>query len=132
MTTCERNRPYVPTWNWAAFFAAFPWLFYRKMYVFGTLLIFVPPLLGYLFGITGNAGVAAGLAVSTKSLYVQLAMRRLQKADNLGLIGEERQTYLRRAGGVSVLAGVLAGLLYAVLIGLAIFGVYLKRHKSAH
>lgn len=127
-----RNRPYVPTWNWTVFFTSFPWFFYRKMYVLGALLIFVPPLLGYLFGIGGNAGLGVGLAVSGKSLYVHLAMRRLTKADALGLVGEEREAYLRRAGGVSVTAGVLAGLLFAVFVTLAIFGAYLKHHKSAH
>jgi hypothetical protein len=40
----EQCRTYKPSWNWAAFFFGYWWLFYRKMYLFGfvgVLIVFV-------------------------------------------------------------------------------------------
>jgi hypothetical protein len=126
------NKSYAPGWNWVVFFTMFPWYFYRKMYIFGSLSIFLPPLAGYLFGLTGNAGLVGALAVSANSQYVQSAMKRLQKADELGLIGERRQKYLQRAGGVSIVAGTLTGILFALMIALLVLSLYLEHHNPAH
>jgi hypothetical protein len=125
------GNPYVRGWNWIVFFTTFPWFFYRKMYIWGALFIFLPPLLGYLFGLKGNAGIAAGMSVMGNSQYVLSALSRLKKADMLGLVGEERKNYLRRAGGVSIVAGTLSSVLFAAMLAVVILGVYL-RHKSAH
>jgi hypothetical protein len=128
----SRNKMYAPVaFNWTVFFTSYPWFFYRRMYLAGALIIFLPMLAAYLFGFAGNAGFGAGLAVLANSQYVLSGMRRLLKADALGLAGEERQEYLRRAGGVSVVAGVLASISYAAIIALAILGVYLEHHNSA-
>jgi len=126
------NRTYVTSWNWIVFLTTFPWFFYRKMYLAGAALIFLPILAGYLFGLTGNAGAMAGVSVIANSQYVLLGIRRLRKADALGLDGEERKEYLRRAGGVSVVACVLSGLLCAAIYTLAVLGAYLKYHKVPH
>jgi hypothetical protein len=125
------NKSYTRGWNWVVFFTTFPWFFYRKMYIFGSLLIFLPALADYLFGFAGSAGLAGALAVSANSQYVQSAMKRLQKADALGLIGERRQEYLRRAGGVSIVAGILTGILLALAAAALIIGAYLDHNKSA-
>jgi len=126
-----RDAPWA-RWNFnvPVFFCGFPWFFYRRMYLVGSLVIFLPILAGYLFGFQGNAGIAVGLAVSANNLYVLSGMKRLHKADELGLSGEERQEYLRRAGGVSVVAGVLASLLFVTIFALAIYGVYLEHHPA--
>lgn len=127
-----RKTPFASTRNWVVLITGFPWYFYRKMYITGTLLIFVPALINYLFGLTGNIGVAAGLYVTANSQYVLSGIRRIEKADTLGLIGNERRDYLRRAGGVSVVAGTLAGLLCAAVFILAIVGGFHEAHKAGH
>src|ERR1700688_1162014 len=38
------------SWNWAAFLLTFVWFFYRKMYAVGAIIIFLPVVIGYLFG----------------------------------------------------------------------------------
>lgn len=126
------NRQFVTAPNWLVLFTGFPWFFYRRMYVTGTLLIIVPLLAAYLLGFTSNAGISAGICVWANNHYVRSAIRRLKKADALGLVGEERSDYLRRAGGVSVVAGVLASVLLVAAVALAFFSVYLKHHKAAH
>ncbi len=118
--------------NWIVCFTTFPWYFYRKMYITGSLLIFLPVLLNYLFGFTGNAGIAVALCMTANRQYVFSGISRLKKADALGLKNQERREYLRRAGGVSVVAGVLAGMSFAAVMALAFVGVYLKHQKSIH
>jgi hypothetical protein len=125
------NKSSVLAWNWIVFFTGFPWYFYRKMYLMGAVVVFLPPLLSYLFGVTGYGGASAGLGITANSQYVLSGIRRLLKADALGLMDEERRQYLQRAGGVSVIAGVLASLLCAAIFAMAILGIYLKNHKSA-
>jgi hypothetical protein len=120
------------TRNWIVFVTTFPWYFYRKMYITGTLLIFLPALLNYLFGFTGNVGVAVALCMTANKQYVFSGISRLKKADALGLRNEERREYLRRAGGVSLVAGVLSGIFFAAIAVLAFAGAYLKHHKAIH
>jgi hypothetical protein len=126
------NKSFVQTWNWVVFFTSFPWFFYRKMYVAGALVIVVPTLLAYLFGFTGNVGAAIGVAMSANYFYVHAAIKRVSKADALGLVGQERQEYLRRAGGVSVVAGVLSGSLFALAVVALVFSAYLEHHAAVH
>ncbi len=121
-------------WNWAAFLLTFVWFFYRKMYAYGAVILFAPPLIAYLFGMTGGGGWAAMWIMSARSsmrLYVDRALDRIAKADQLGLTGADRFDYLQRAGGVSLTAGVFAGVIYALLVGLVAAAV-LARHHVGH
>jgi hypothetical protein len=128
----SRNKTHAPfSFNSPVFFTGFPWFFYRRMYLVGSLVIFLPLLAAYLFGFAGNVGFGAGLAVLANGQYVLCGMRRLLKADALGLAGEERQEYLRRAGGVSVVAGVLASILFVAAVALAVLGA-IENRKSPH
>jgi hypothetical protein len=105
-------------------------VFYRKMYIWGALLIFLPPLLGYIFGLKGSGGLAV-ISIMANGQYVLSGLSRLQKADTLGLTGEERKSYLRRAGGVSIIAGTLSSILFAAMLALVVLGLYLG-DKSTH
>jgi hypothetical protein len=118
------------TWSWPVFFGSFTWLFYRKLYAYGAMTIIMPIVLGYLFGSAGSA-LPILLAMWAKGWYVSSALNRIAKADKLGLIGTERTDYLQQAGGVSLPAGIFAGLIYATLLALAIFGATMK-HKAGH
>ena len=109
------------TWNWPAFLGSFTWFFYRKMYLYGAMIIILPIILGYLFGSAGSA-LPILFAIWAKAWYVTCALNRIVKADKLGLTGGERTDYLQRAGGVSLPAGIFAGLLYAALLALVILG----------
>jgi hypothetical protein len=118
------------TWCWPVFFGSFTWFFYRKMYAYGAMLIFLPLVFGYLFGSVGGS-TSLLFAVWAKGWYVKYALERITKADKLGLTGTERTDYLQRAGGVSLTAGIFAGLIYAfilVVVVLAIAG----RHHAHH
>ncbi len=85
------------------------------MYLYGALALLAPIIAGLLIGGSGGAGMAGALGVAAKPLYMQWAISRVKKADKLGLEGAEREDYLRRAGGVSIVAGVLGGLLFVAL-----------------
>lgn len=125
-----RQRTMPRTWSWPVFLGWFTWFFYRKMYAYGALLVIAPMVLGYLFGSAGGA-MSILFAMWAKGFYVNYALGRIIKADKLGLIGAERTDYLQRAGGVSLPAGIFAGLIYASLLALMILGA-MAEHKAGH
>ncbi len=119
MRASTRRRHSVLSWSWPVFFVSFAWFFYRKQYVLGALVVLLPIVLGYLIGGGGSGGAFAAIAMIAKPSYVRAALDRLAKADELRLVGEERAEYLRRAGGVSSIAGGVAGIALAGLLVLA-------------
>jgi hypothetical protein len=116
----NRHRTFPMSWNWAVFLGSFVWFFFRKMYLWGAALIVLPIILGLVIGGTGGGGTMFAFALFAKPLYVHTALARISKANQLSLTGAERDDYLRRAGGVSIVAGVLAGILYAALLAMLI------------
>ncbi len=127
-TGMRRRSP--KTWSWPVFLGSFTWFFYRKMYAYGAMIIILPIVLGYLIGSAGSA-LPILFAIWAKGWYVSSALNRIAKADKLGLIGAERTDYLQQAGGVSLPAGIFAGLIYATLLALVIFAATIK-HKVGH
>jgi hypothetical protein len=131
MRSATGTRRTLPkTWSWPVFLGSFTWFFYRKMYAYGALIIILPLVLGYLIGSAGSA-LPILFAMCAKGWYVNSALSRITKADKLGLIGMERTDYLQQAGGVSLPAGIFAGLIYATLLALVIFAATIK-HKAGH
>jgi hypothetical protein len=118
-----RDGKFPMTWHWTAFLTVFPWFFYRKMYAVGAVLVLLPVVLGF-FGLTGGGGSLAVAGILAKGIYVQTALGGILKADALGLSGPERSQYLERAGGVSVIAGTLAGFVFVAMLGLAILALF--------
>jgi hypothetical protein len=122
------------TWCWPVAIGSFTWFFYRKMYAYGAILIFLPLIFAYLFGYVGGSTWLL-FASSAKGHYVNSALQRISKADLLGLKGDERSDYLQRAGGVSLPAGIFAGLIYVCLLTLVIlvvFAVFVDHHHPGH
>ncbi len=124
----SKRRLLVRSWSWPAFFLGFAWFFYRKMYVAGAAWFFVPVILSVLGG-RGTIALWALMAMQAKSLYLSTALKRIGRADELGLSGAERAAYLQRAGGISIAGGFLAGTLLLMLIGLATIGQLRLHHR---
>ena len=122
------RRTGVRTWNWPVFLGSFTWFFYRKMYAYGAMVILLPLVFSYLFGGVGG-GMFVIFAIGAKNWYVVHALGRICKADELGLTGTERTDYLQRAGGVSLPAGIFAGLIYG--LGLLLLTLALFAHRKA-
>jgi hypothetical protein len=122
------TRMNVRTWSWPVFLGSFTWFFYRKMYAYGAMLIFLPLVLSYLFGSAGGA-MPIIFAMMAKRAYVSTAFDRIRKADKLGLAGWERTDYMQRAGGVSWTAGIFGGLIYALALLAVVAGV-VARHGA--
>jgi hypothetical protein len=111
----RHSKDWVASWSWPSFFAPVPWLFYRKLYLYGALCFAIPVAIGLLFDVTMASGAAIAIAVSAKAWYVAAGLRRIAEADRLELEGEERRRYLRHMGGVAPAAGWLVGILHIVL-----------------
>jgi hypothetical protein len=121
-TGTRRNMP--RTWSWPVFLGSFVWFFYRKMYAYGAIIILLPIILGYLFAsASGGGSMVVVFAIFAKGWYVNSALQRIVKADQLGLTGPERISYLQRAGGVSLTAGLFAGFIYAIFLAALIYTI---------
>lgn len=126
-TGARRTSP--RSWSWPVFLGSFTWFFYRKMYAVGATLLFLPMLFSYLFGWVGG-GTWILFVMQAKGYYVNAAVERVFKADQLGLTGAERTDYLSRAGGVSLPAGIFAGFIYALLLAIVILAFIGRRHAG--
>jgi len=118
MRASTRRNHAVLAWSWPVFFLFFAWFFYRKQYALGVVLLVVPLALAVVLG-SGSSALAIVAATVAKPNYVGSALTRIAKADALGLSGAERFDYLQRAGGVSDVAGILSGSVYALMLALA-------------
>ncbi len=105
------------TWNWSAFLAGSGWLFYRKMYVYGGVLL----ALEIIFSMLGSgvmsvlsvcAGVALGLMGNT------FYMKYLEgKASGMKQMAEPYKTqFVSANGGVNMTAAILSGAGRALMV----------------
>lgn len=101
-------------WHWPAFLWTVPWMFYRKMYSGGVILIVLPVFLDHI--LPGALFLGSGLLIAlacglfAKSWYAEHAARRIAKAYREFEDPITRQAYIEHAGGVSV-AGAVFGFL---------------------
>ena len=120
---CRAAGKFKMSFVWGAFTTTAVWLAYRKLWLwllFGLILgIGLPYVLP-----TGGSGVATGMAVGFamlgKSLVVKGAWKAAQEADADGLQGEGRRAFLRRKGGTSPVAAVIASTVTALAVVLVV------------
>ncbi len=115
-----RGKGNVLGWCWPAFFFAFAWFFYRKMYVEGAGLLLLPIIYTLIFP-DSNLEFPFGLVLVTgaKYWYLRKATKKIEKISQRTSSNETKRQQLQMAGGVSVAGGVIGGAIYAVLVGLA-------------
>lgn len=100
------------TWSfcWPVFFLSFVWLFYRKQYLAGAVLIIVPVVLGMLFPTASGAfgGIAIAIATMAKSLYLQDAIPKIARIRATIPDEATREAALKATGGTSKPAGIIS------------------------
>ncbi|HZH50473.1 MAG TPA: DUF2628 domain-containing protein [Microvirga sp.] len=98
------------TWCWPAFLVTVPWLLYRKLYLPAAIVALGPLALAIIFpklaGIN-MSGVFVVFGMLGKPLYVQSALKRIEKLRKRTMSQEELRSLAERAGGVSVVGAVL-------------------------
>ena len=106
---------------WSAFLFSFAWFYWRRLYLVGSLMLMPAILIADLDIQAGTASawsatLVIGLIllppVMARRCYATAFLQRCDRADQLGLSGADRLTYLARSGGTSWLAGLLAGALW--------------------
>jgi hypothetical protein len=123
------SRPHllVPAWHWPAFLITVPWMFYRKMYSGGIILVALPVLLDHI--LPGSLFLGSGVLIALtagicgKSWYVEHAVRRIAKARQAHPDDAARGAYLARARGVSLSAGVFGALILIVTMTVIVMGL---------
>ena len=114
----EAGMPFAFSWYWPAFVLTIPWMFYRKMYTGGIILVALPVLLDHL--LPGSLFLGSGILIAAlaglcgKSWYLEHAARRLAKAQRLYPSETAQAAYLARASGVSLSAGIFGALIQIV------------------
>ena len=121
------KRRLTPSWHWPAFLATVPWMFYRKMYSGGIILVALPVLFEHI--LPGALFLGSGIVIAVvaglfaKSWYIDHAVKRIRRAKQELPNEESRRIFMERAGGVSV-AGALFGLLIqGVTIAVVVLGL---------
>lgn len=98
-------------WHWPAFLVTVPWLFYRKLYAGGLILVTVPVVLnlvvpgGLFLGWALIAALVAGLFA--RRWYLDHARRQIVRAYRTFADEPSRNAFLRQAGGISIPGAIL-------------------------
>lgn len=127
-----RHRRFRLSWHWPAFVLTVPWMFYRKMYTGAIILVALPVFLDHL--LPGSLFLGSGLLVAItvgccgKSWYLEHATNRFAKAEREFDDTTERTVYLRRAGGVSLSAGIFGVLIQVVTATVIVFNLLPPTH----
>jgi hypothetical protein len=119
--------PFVPSWHWPAFVVTVPWMFYRKMYSGGIILVALPVFLDHI--LPGSLFLGSGLLIAItagvcgKFWYLEHAIRRIAKARHAHTGMDARAAYLERASGVSLSAGIFGALIQIVSATVIVMGL---------
>lgn len=116
------------SFNWIAFFFPMPWLFYRKMYLWGIALLLIPIILYTLFPDLPDVNIAIGAVFLTMGnrFYVESANKKIKKIEALGLTPEELDERVHSEGGVSKVGAIFGSIIILALIALIILDVSAK------
>ena len=110
------------SWNWAAFLFAPYWCMYRKMYLYGSVMLGIMMILNLINSTIGSVISFAGFVafgVFANYLYMTDINKRIQK--NRALDSFYKQVDLQKNGGVSVMAAVLSAVGYSVIVSIISF-----------
>ncbi len=136
------NNERAATWNWSAFFLAFPWLLYRKMWCWAIAYCLLPlTILLFNTVVSGSAKVAAGpisilcllaavfgLPMYANALYHQRIKKQILEVKAIPGDEQTRLQWLARQGGTNnigrILLRVVLPLLLIVVLAAVVVPVY--------
>jgi hypothetical protein len=106
---------------WPALLFSFAWFFYRKMWLFGAMVLVLPVALSFILESRagGSIGMTVAMAMLGKGLYAQHAVGRIGEIRERG--GDD--SAIARAGGVSIVGGAVGGAILALAAGLAFYPI---------
>lgn len=124
--------PFLWSWTWWGALFPIPWLFYRKLWSTGAVLVLLPILLDAMIDFGLNASLALGLLVGLtgKALVVERAESKTQNINDLGLVSQDSIDRLRRAGGVSAPGAAIGAILMLASMGLILYENFPNRLPS--
>ncbi len=119
----RRQRLYAFSFSWAAFLFPLSWLAYRRLWgwliaavALSVGLALVEWVLDLDFYIQGFV-IAAFFAVNAKHIILGRAVAAVSMADELSLVGDDREAFLNENGGVSIVGAWISSLLQIALFG---------------
>ena len=111
------------SWCWWGFLIPLPWLFYRKLWAVGSVLVVLPILAEAVLGTGARAGFGLSALVGAfgMPLVLDRCRRKARRVQSLGLPAGNAIEYLRRAGGVSI-PGAVFGFVLTLSYFTVVFG----------
>jgi Protein of unknown function (DUF2628) len=108
------------SFNWVAFLFPMPWLFYRKMYLWGIALLLIPTILYTVFPDLPDVNIAVGgiFLIMGNRFYIESATKKIKKIEALGLSPEELDERIRNTGGVSKAGAIFGGIIMISMVAL--------------
>ncbi|HEX8645151.1 MAG TPA: DUF2628 domain-containing protein [Allosphingosinicella sp.] len=101
-----------------ALLLGFAWFLYRRMWMFGAMLLVLPIALSYLLDSPGGSiGLSIAMSLFGKSLYVQHAVAKIGALRDRGAGDDE----IAAAGGTSLAGGLAGGLILAAGLGSLVY-----------
>ena len=103
---------FILTWNWAGFLFPQIWLFYRKMYLYGLIVLlasFVIPAAGWFF-----SGLVVGICGNYA--YFTHAASKLQNLQNAFVLQENLLPAAKLLGGTHWILALIVVIIYTVTL----------------
>jgi len=119
------------SWSWPALLVPWAWLFYRKQWALGAMVLLIPVALSMLLP-GAPAGATLGLyvmfAIQAKAHYLNAAVHKIAKLKSADPRSDRLENRIRQCGGVSTLAGFVSG----AILGLILMLMVLAHLQIAH
>lgn len=107
------------SWNWPAFLVTPAWLFYRKMYIHGIIVMAFNTLVSQYLSLVLSLAVSAAIGVFANYVYMDYLEGLALEAKNL--TGTAKDDFIRTKGGTSIIA-VLVSFAFSMAIS-AVAGI---------
>lgn len=102
---------------WPAFFVPLPWLFYRKLWIWGALSVIAPIVIELVVGpLSGTMSLAFAMLFFGKSLVIARGDTVIAAVGAMNLPPNAAHAKIGAAGGVSIVGAVLGSAIFVVLL----------------
>ena len=113
-----QNKTYPAGFNFLALIAPAGWLFYRKLYILGSVYFFIPMVLSFVnigLGYLVGSVMAFYVLIFYKGIYAKHVLKRVDQISRDFSDDKQLKVELVRNGGVSLIGGWIVSIINFIL-----------------